>query len=516
MTKTAVKVVSKEATKVKLYQSDKYGVYVGKGNVGFCTVWNEPKAVLQLAPDLDKKAALVGTLYSSYGVNIILRNLALNPSIRRLYLWGHGPLSNTQFGVVGSGVLKKLWENGLDEDGAVIGTTYKLEAEIERKIIDLIREKVDLVDVSQRQLKEAVKDIDQSEEEPYMKATSFPEAAIAEMDEWPSEQVGWLVRGQGIIDTWSRVVERIMRYGTVKGTQYGSQQKELIGVTWVVHDEDPKNPKIPQEWPEELTKLVGASKGAIDEYHKVFMSADKPEGVAYTYGNRLKRYPVPGTKQKTLNQIKDSIIRNLQESPDSRRAVATTMVPWVDATSDEPPCITQIQCLQNGGKLHFLVTVRSHDIFKGAVPNAFGLLNLQAEIAKETGFEMGVLQITSQSAHIYESDWEEAKRLVKCMYWERPVQKLKVDGADPRGVFVVRVIKGKLEVDFNSTEGQTLMQDASGNDSLRLDIPKDSVGPTSLRDADATYVWPQTRPNYAAELLEVQKYSKDALESVGR
>ena len=67
-----------------------------------------------------------------------------------------------------------------------------------------------------------------------------------------------------------------------------------------------------------------------------------------------------------------------------------------------------------------------------------------------------------------------------------------------------------------SKEGQTLMQDASGNDSLRLDIPKDSVGPLLLRDADATYVWPQTRPNYEAELLEVQKYSKDALESVGR
>jgi len=463
----------KRVKKVELYQPDKYHVHVGKGDVGFCTVWNEPKAVLQLAPELEKKAALVGTLYSSYGVNIMLRNLALNPSIRRLYLWGYGSLSNTQFGVMGSGVLKKLWERGVNKEGAVVGTTYKLEAEIDRKIIDLMREKVELVDVSGKSLQAITKSMCQPEGEQYMESTSFPEAQVAEMDEWPSEQVGWLVRGQGVIDTWTRVVERIMRYGTVKGTQYGSQQKELIGLTWVIHDEDPKKPKIPKEWPTELKKLVGATKGAIEEYHKVFLSAGKPKGVSYTYGNRLMRYPVPGTKAGTLDQIKTSIIRNLKDSPDSRRAVATTLVPWVDAKSDEPPCITQVQCLQNGGKLHFLVTVRSHDIFKGAVPNAFGLRTLQAQIAHETGFEMGVLQITSQSAHIYESDWEQAKRLADCSFWKRPVQKVKGDMVDPRGVVIVRIEKGKIQVDFNALEGQTLIHfESKSADRLVLEMDK--------------------------------------------
>ena len=65
-------------------------------------------------------------------------------------------------------------------------------------------------------------------------------------------------------------------------------------------------------------------------------------------------------------------------------------------------------------------------------------------------------------------------------------------------------------------EGQIFLQEASGNDSLRTDIPKDSVDPTQRREEGATYVWPQTRPSYATDLLEVQQHSKDALASVGR
>jgi hypothetical protein len=32
----------------------------------------------------------------------MLRNLALNPTIRKLYVWGNGTLSNTQFGLAGA------------------------------------------------------------------------------------------------------------------------------------------------------------------------------------------------------------------------------------------------------------------------------------------------------------------------------------------------------------------------------------------------------------------------------
>jgi hypothetical protein len=175
----------------------------------------------------------------------------------------------------------------------------------------------------------------------------------------------------------------------------------------------------------------------------------------------------------TLDQIQESIIRNLKASPDSRRAVATTLVPWVDAKSDEPPCITQVQTLQACGKLNMLVTVRSHDIFKAAIPNAFGLRTLQARIAKETGFELGALQITSQSAHIYESDWDNAKKLAMCAFWQAPVRPMRGEDADPRGRFLIRNKDGKILVEFQGSNGQTLLQfEGTSSDTLIKEISK--------------------------------------------
>jgi len=477
MTKTATKAPPRQLqhpiTNENLYQPDKFKVHIGTGTVGFCTVWNEPKAAVARVPALHEKAAIVGTLYSTQGVNVVLRNLALNPFIRKLYVWGHGALSNTKFGIVGSGALTKLWQQGVAEDYTVPGTPFKLEKEIDLKVVDQIRQHVELIDVSGEELEEAVAKIEASDPEPYMKPVRFPDAELEEPETFPSEQIGWAIHGQTIVDTWTRLVERIIRYGTVKGTQYGSEQKELIGATWVVHNEDPNNFYLPEEWPKELREVTGTTREAIDEYHQVFLSPDPPAGVSYTYGNRLMRYPVPGSKDRTIDQIEKSIIRNLKASPDSRRAVATTYVPWIDAENDEPPCITQVQAIQAEGKLNFLVTVRSHDIFKAALPNAFGLRILQQRIAKETGFSLGALQITSQSAHIYESDWENAKKLVTCAIWENPVQKITEEDADPRGVFVIRVTGKEITVDFNSKDGTPLLQFSGTNaDRLTLEISK--------------------------------------------
>ncbi len=458
-------------TQEQLYLPDKFTVHLGMGTVGFCTVWNEPKAVLQQAPSLLEKAAIVGTLYSAQGVNVILRNLALNPFIRRLYVWGHGHLSQTKFGIVGLGVLRKLWAEGPQPDGSVAGTSFRLQQEIDLDILQHMRQHIELVDVSTEDLAGAVATVESTAVELYMKPVRFPDAVPTTPDTFPSEQVGWLVRGHDIVDTWTRVVERIMRYGVVKGTQYGSQQKELIGITWVVRSEDPANVRLPTDWPPELRDTTGATEAAIREYHDVFLSAEKPPGVSYTYGNRLMRYPRPDGG--TLDQIVESIIRNLKASPDTRRAVATTLVPWVDARSDEPPCITQVQGIQTGGNLHFLVTVRSHDIFKAAIPNAFGLRMLQQRVAGETGFALGALQITSQSAHIYEADWENAKKLAACAFWEAPARKLSAEDADPRGIFLVRVHDGKILVEFQGTDGTPLLSlEGTSADRLALELSK--------------------------------------------
>lgn len=446
---------------VSLYQPKKYKVFLGNGKFfGFCTIWNEAEAVFNKSKILQEKTAILGTLYSRSGVNIILRNLALNPQIRKLFIWGNGGLSNTQFGLMGKSLIEKLWKDGVESDGTIKGTKFKLEKEIVAEILRKIIGNVELVDISNLSFKEVEKYLEKIKEDgaPYMEPVKFPEAVLEKIETFPSEEVGWLVRGNTILETWLRVIERIMRYGLIKGTQYGYQQRELIGVTWVMNNENPDTPdlSIAFDWPEELKKVIGAVEKDIKEYYSVFLSPEPPEGISYTYGNRLMNYPL---RDKKLDQIEEVIIKQLKDSPDSRRAVATTLVPEIDAFSKEPPCITQLQALQSRGKLHFLATVRSHDIFKAAIPNAFGLRILQKKVCEKLGFELGQLQITSQSAHIYEQDWDNANKLVKCAFWEREPN-LNFDPItqkDQRGYMIINIKDGEINVVFQGLQGEELM-----------------------------------------------------------
>jgi len=446
-------------SKENLFQPDKYKVFLGEGkSVGFCTVWNEPEATVKRDQRVLERSAIVGTLYSRQGVNAIVRNLALNPQIRTLYLWGYGTLSNTPFGLTGKSILVNIWEQGVDENHTVRKTSFKIDSEIPVAVIETIRKNVELRDISGLTFEEALAVMMGGDGNPYMEPQVFPDPVREKIDMFPSEQIGWLVRGRTVVEAWTRVVDRIMRYGTNKGTQYGMQQRELIGVTWVVSVEDPIEPFLNVDWPEELRKTIGLTREAINEYHGVFLSKELPQGIIYTYGNRLMQYPVPGGAP--IDQIEDVIIKSFRSSPDTRRAVATTMVPLIDKDSNEPPCITQVQALQSGGALHFLVTVRSHDIFKAAIPNAFGLRMLQKRVSEELGFSMGALQITSQSAHIYEADWDNAKKLATCVVWEREPEKIFRPElhADPRGIVIIRVKDDEIVAEIKAQTGEDLIE----------------------------------------------------------
>jgi hypothetical protein len=104
-----------------------------------------------------------------------------------------------------------------------------------------------------------------------------------------------------------------------------------------------------------------------------------------------------------------------------------------------------VQALVEDDYLHLFALFRSHDLFKAGIPNAIGLLGLQAYLAKESGLKPGRLCITSLSAHIYEEDWNDAKQLVECQVRGRlsPLFKENED-ADPRGNVLIRIEDGKI------------------------------------------------------------------------
>lgn len=452
-----------------LYLPNKYRVAVGEGSAGFCTVWSDPNLVLSQAPELGERTAILGTLYSREGVNIILRNLALNPDIRHLFLWGNGALSKTPFGLAGKDLLKALWERGFDAEGKIAGTNFSLHREFDLDVIRAVIAGVELVDVSADTLPTAISLLQNVKAAtPYMEPQDFPEHRLEEGQPFPSERVGFVSRGKYITDAWTRVVDRVMRYGVIKETEYGSRQRELIAAHWVVEAESTASPRLP-DWPEEVLAITGAKREAIEQYYPEFMSAELPEGTAYTYGQRLWAYG-SGSGREPVSQIA-KIIDHLKASAVTRRAVAATWDQYVDSDkkTENPPCFVMMQAIQTDGVLHLLATFRSHDIFKAAIPNAFGLRRLQEHLARETGFELGSLSISSNSAHIYEEDWDNATKLLKCALWERePALAFdQTNDADPRGIVLIRIEDGAIVADIASPDGATLLT-ISGRSAKRV------------------------------------------------
>jgi len=69
---------------------------------------------------------------------------------------------------------------------------------------------------------------------------------------------------------------------------------------------------------------------------------------------------------------------------------------------------------------------------------------------------------------------------------------------------------------FLSKEGQMLMQQSNGEDSARLDIPKDDVFPENLRQPGVDYVFPESDPDFVENQLAAIEYVRGLLASVGK
>ena len=205
--------------------------------------------------------------------------------------------------------------------------------------------------------------------------------------------------------------EAVVRYLLLEGDELVTEDNEL---TW----ESPEPVCIHINRPiDEPMMSVACNFGPrqMEEYVKQFMTVHpKTETSAtYYYSNRLFDYPQVDFRSEDLigngdgrgvDQIRKSIIERLNDSPNSRRAIAITWVPTLDIKSAEPPCIQLIQCFVRFGQLNMVVYIRSNDMLSAWGENAYALAHLMERII--TGIQMqdlriGWLETISTSAHMY-------------------------------------------------------------------------------------------------------------------
>lgn len=403
-------------------------------NIGICTLWTK-RDNLWAALD-PNQYCLIGNLYRSAGISAIIRNIYANPIIRYIVLWGED-LSESGKALV------SFMSNGVDDKHQIGPGLGRIEKEIDKDSIETFRRNVQLIDLrgqSSEMLQHTIADLPHLL--PFSEPREFPISEPPIPSVWPSEQSGFRVQDKTVARTWLRVLKTVMTYGRTKTTRYGNTKelREVFNLTAVVTDDDPDNPDFP--------KYIPFSREQLEAYYPQVGTAQPIEGIAYTYGMRLRDYD-------GIDQIQD-MVDLLRTRPDSKKMYATTWKVNIDSKASikgDSPCLTQLNGGVQDDKFFLTAHFRSQDMFSGWPLNMYAIRKLQKYVADEANIALGVTTMITHSAHIYAWDWDKAEEILQKQFSRQihPAADL-----DPRGYVIISIANGTIEVKLFSPTHEAL------------------------------------------------------------
>jgi thymidylate synthase len=409
--------------------SDLLTIGNSQSSVGIITLWTKKEFVLKhLSPN---SYALVGQLYSrDEGLNGIIRNCLANKFIRHLVVVG--------VDLNGSGnALLSFFQHGIDAAHAVVGMPdILIDKEIPASALLELRNHVQVHDYRK------LKDFSQLPSiltalpplSSYGDASYFPATTLAVPETYPSEKSGFIVHHDFIGPAWLEILSLIRRFGTVKKSDYGINQRELLNIVSVIDSENPDAPVF--------SPYFQFTRDDLFSYYPQVLTASTLEGVEYSYGQRMRNH-------NRIDQIQ-TLISSLRQTPHTRRALAVTWDIEKDVTNEKPPCLILVEFLVQQDKLFLTAFFRSNDMFHAWPRNAFGLRKLQYFVSHEVGISPGSITIISSSAHIYQNNWAIVDQLLS--QYHHPVKRI----GDPRGNLILRVHDGSIVITHTDPAGKRL------------------------------------------------------------
>lgn len=148
----------------------------------------------------------------------------------------------------------------------------------------------------------------------------------------------------------------------------------------------------------------------------------------------------------------ENVIRQLRESPTSRRAVIELFNAEDNAKRHkEVPCTTTLQFLLRGGELHLITTMRSNDAYLGLPHDVFCFTMLQEMAARILGAELGGYRHFVASMHLYDRNRPAARRYLDEGF-QRHVEMPPMPEGDPRPAIrrlfdAERLVRARKRVD---------------------------------------------------------------------
>lgn len=201
-----------------------------------------------------------------------------------------------------------------------------------------------------------------------------------------------LIRAPNLARAHELVIRYILEKGSLLTTENGEETVET--------DEICISVDTPLASP-----MVSASsrfkEAFLDEYAKNLIEGSDSV-FEYDYHGRLFDWGCGLMQNGEIHQDQIRyIVDKLRQSPVSRRAVAVTWCPPVDAKLADCPCLQLVQCIVREGNLHMKIVFRSNDMLSAAGSNMFALAKLQEYIAEKIGVGVGTYTHISLVPHVY-------------------------------------------------------------------------------------------------------------------
>ena len=401
-------------------------------NNGICTLWSDKKIIKEkISPGLFN---IAGQCYGEVeGVSEIIRNCLANKTIQRVYIWG----------------------NDLSPSGDVLMSLnssrgVKLREDIPVEAVERFRRNVEMIDMRGESLESLEGKLrETSSLRPWGVNEIYERIAPISPAIFPSERSGIVVRGRKIGEVWLNVLDNILKFGCEKPSQYSDDQIELPSLMTIISDENPDDffwhPAFGY-FPNKGEDSRGMTPESLKHYLPQLMTANKIDGVNYTYGALLRDH-------NGIDQIA-AMKAHLKKDVFSRRAVGVTWNVLKDHNNSHAPCLDLVQALVQDNSLMMAAYIRSNDIFKAYPENSSALRYVQKEIADYIGADLGDLSIISNSAHIYSSDWDSARELLD----KFPAHQ-RMNLPDPRGNILIDVDSDRgIKISHQSPDGSSLQE----------------------------------------------------------
>lgn len=212
---------------------------------------------------------------------------------------------------------------------------------------------------------------------------------------------------------WEKAVIACWEQGECFPTQYDKpEDPNSRDVTAMIHVTEPMSePRLHRAFPGGLDDLEKYRAEVLLGVHDHWIAPEEGKW-EYTYHERLFEYDPPWAGGEKIDQIA-TCVRLLKDCWYTRRAQAVTWKAWEDLGISDPACLQRMWFRIQNGRLNMNVHMRSNDAYKAAFMNMFAFVELQAQMARDIGVEVGEYIHIADSFHIYGSYFEEFQGFLK-------------------------------------------------------------------------------------------------------